>query len=58
MNILLKAEIEWINKNQHLYTSPLHARAVIGNITKRYEIVDLKKQITVFKQRLQTKELS
>lgn len=41
MNILLAAEIKWIDQNVCRYSSPLHARAVIENIKKRYRIAEL-----------------
>lgn len=40
---LLSSEIEWINRNKQYYSSELHRLAVIGNITKRYELNRLKR---------------
>lgn len=45
MNILLEAEINWINKNIDLYHSALHAQSVIENIKKRYKINELERKI-------------
>jgi hypothetical protein len=49
-NTLLQWEIEWVQKNQHLYDGPMHAKAVIGNIKKRYWIAEVKKRISQFEQ--------
>lgn len=50
MNILLHDEILWIERNQHRYDSPTHAKAVIGNIEKRYWIAEAKKRIALFQK--------
>lgn len=45
MSRLLDDEIKWINANAERYDSDMHKRAVIGNITKRYQIAELKKKL-------------
>ena len=50
MNILLKAEIAWINNNIDKYDSTLHARSVIENIKKRYFITGVNKLISEFRR--------
>ena len=42
---LLQDEIDWILANQHRYEGPMHARAVIGNIEKRYKLAEAKKAV-------------
>ena len=56
MNICLQAEINWINVNTDRYDSPLHAKAVIGNITKRYAMDKIKKLITQYNQTRNTRD--
>lgn len=41
----MKWELEWVDKNIHLYDSPLHAEAVKRNIEKRYAILALQARI-------------
>ena len=41
MDANLQWEIEWIQANVERYDSPLHARSVIGNITKRYAAAEV-----------------
>ncbi len=48
MNICLQAEINWINANVDRYDCPMHAQAVIGNIIKRYALVEVKKLIAAY----------
>ncbi len=48
MNICLQAEINWVNANINRYDSPMHAKAVIGNITKRYALTEVKKLIAAY----------
>lgn len=42
---LLQDEIDWILANQHRYEGPMHARAVIGNIEKRYKLTAAHKAV-------------
>lgn len=44
-NHLFEAERIWILNHPELYLGPLHQQAVIGNIQKRYELNELRKQI-------------
>ena len=43
MNAMLQWEIDWVMANAHRYESPMHAKAVCGNITKRYYIAKAKR---------------
>ena len=56
MNICLQAEIDWINANVHRYEGPWHAKAVIGNITKRYAMDEVKKLVQAYKTSRNTKD--
>lgn len=38
-------ELQWIDDNVHLYTSPEHAESVKRNIEKRYKILALEAHI-------------
>jgi len=48
MNDLLQWEIDWINAHPELYEGPWHRKAVIGNITKMYQLREVKKFIDHF----------
>ncbi len=54
VNDALQWEIDWINNNQELYESPLHIKAVIGNITKRYFADKAKKLVEEFAKKRTT----
>ena len=41
----LQWELDWIDRNGHLYDSAMHAQAVKGNIEKRYKIRELEAEI-------------
>jgi len=56
MNVCLQAEIDWINGNIDHYDSPLHAKAVIGSITKRYAMTEITKLITKYNQTRNTRD--
>jgi hypothetical protein len=48
----MKWELEWIDDNIHLYTSPEHAEAVKRNIEKRYKILSLEARIKELEKEL------
>lgn len=48
----MKWELEWIDDNLHLYTSPGHAEAVKRNIEKRYKILSLEARIKELEKEL------
>ncbi len=54
MSDALQWEINWINKNIDMYDSPMHAKAVIGNITKRYAANKVKRLVEVFTRKRTT----
>lgn len=43
MNAMLQWELDWVMEHAHLYGCPQHAKAVCGNITKRYFIAATKR---------------
>lgn len=45
MSKLLQDELDWIDNNIERYDSPMHAAAVKGNISKRYKINELEREI-------------
>ncbi len=49
MNNQLQWEIDWINSHPEGYDGPMHQKAVIGNITKRYNANETKRLIKQFK---------
>lgn len=38
MNAMLQWELDWVMEHADRYGCPMHAKAVCGNITKRYYI--------------------
>lgn len=44
-NNLLQAEIDWIMAHPARYEGPMHQRAVIGNLRKRYAATALERQV-------------
>jgi len=50
MNNQLQWEIDWINTNSFRYDSPLHVKAVIGNITKRYSANETKRLFKILEE--------
>ncbi len=52
-----EAEKDWILKNESLYTSPEHAKAVIGNIEKSYRLRDLESKIKQFDSTRNTRDM-
>ena len=47
----LQWELDWIDRNKHLYDSDKHAEAVKGNIKKRYYIRELEAEIANLNKR-------
>lgn len=43
MNAMLQWELDWVMENADSYECPWHAKAVCGNITKRYYIAKAKR---------------
>jgi len=54
MNVCLQAEINWVNNNLDRYDCYMHAQAVIGNITKRYQITELNKRIQLLNEYIES----
>jgi len=52
MNELLQWEIDWINAHPERYEGTMHRKAVIGNITKMYQLREVKKFIKHFNDNL------
>jgi len=44
MSMLLQAELRWVAEHPTYYEGPWHQRAVQGNIKKRYQLQDIKRQ--------------
>jgi len=55
MNDLMQWEIDWINSNPSGYDGPMHQRAVIENIKKRYAMKSLCLKVSEI---LETKEFA
>jgi len=46
VNKLLQWEIQWVKDHPHLYEGPMHQRAVMGNLEKRYYIAKATSVVT------------
>lgn len=55
MNSNLQWELDWIDRNKHLYDGDWHVLAVKGSITRRYKIAALEAEIKKLQEQLEEK---
>lgn len=49
-------ELDWVNRNKHLYDGEWHVAAVKGNIAKRYKIAELEAETENLKEAIKKLE--